>query len=156
MGELERRNGEETRALQAKLAAAELELEQRRQAEGSLRSALATPRAPVEGLGAQAGRGGAGAAAVARAATDAELCSDAKPSWMCVGSAATAAQLCADSAAAAAAAASAAAADSASASAAASSSAAAVSAAGSAAVSTAEVGIEWQESVGSSDPSLVV
>ena len=153
MGELERRNGEETRALQAKLAAAELELEQRRQAEGSLRSALATPRAPVEGLGVQAGRGGAGAAAVARASTDAELCSDAEPSWMCVGSAATAAQLCADSAAAAAA--SAAAADSASASAA-SAAAAAVSAAGSAAVSTAEVGIEWQESVGSSDPSLVV
>ena len=155
MGELERRNDEEMRALQAKLKAAELELEQRRQAEGSLRSALATPRAPAEGLGVQAGRGGAGAAAVARAATDAELCSDAKPSWMCVGSAATAAQLCADSAAAAAAA-SAAAADSASASAAASAAAAAVSAAGSAAVSTAEVGIEWQESVGSSDPSLVV
>ena len=149
MGELERRNGEETRALQAKLAAAELELEQRRQAEGSLRSALATPRAPVEGLGAQAGRGGAGAAAVARAATDAELCSDAKPSWMCVGSAATAAQLCADSAAASAAAA--AAADSAAAAAAAS-----AAAAGSAGVSTAEVGLEWQESVGSSDPSLVV
>jgi len=151
VGELERRNDEETRALQAKLKAAELELEQRRQAEGSLRSALATPRAPAEGLGVQAGRGGAGAAAVARAATDAELCSDAEPSWMCVGSAATAAQLCADSAAAAASAASAAAADSAAAAAAAS-----AAAAGSAGVSTAEVGLEWQESVGSSDPSLVV